>query len=204
MTVTLKQRTHVGGSVWWWDLPVGALAGIAGAMLMGVFAMIAGATYLASGFFTPLYHIASSVYDPGGPAMMASMDAAKAGDMFTFVPAPALVGLGIHMGVGLVWGVLFLLIAHVIRLRGLGAVVAGVAYGLAVMAVMSFVTLPITANLFGGGTPIRDMPELVGWTTFTIEHALYGLVLGIGAAIAARGAAGTETVAPARPERRAA
>jgi hypothetical protein len=47
------------------------------------------------------------------------------------------------------------------------------------MIVDSFVVLPIAASLFGGGTPISDMPQMVGWATFTIEHAIYGFVVGL-------------------------
>jgi len=54
----------------------------------------------------------------------------------------------------------------------------GVVYGLAVFAVMSFAVLPAVADLFGGGKPISDMPEMVGYGSFAIEHALFGLVLG--------------------------
>jgi hypothetical protein len=45
--------------------------------------------------------------------------------------------------------------------------------------VMSFVALPVIADVFGGGDPISEMPRLVGWGTFAVEHALYGFVLGL-------------------------
>lgn len=47
-----------------------------------------------------------------------------------------------------------------------------------VMVIMSFVVLPITARIFDSGPPIENMPEMVGWGTFTAEHLLYGFVLG--------------------------
>jgi hypothetical protein len=28
--------------------------------------------------------------------------------------------------------------------------------------------------------PISDVPEIVGWTTFTIEHLIYGFLVGVG------------------------
>jgi hypothetical protein len=37
----------------------------------------------------------------------------------------------------------------------------------------------VIAEVFGGGDPISDMPRLAGWGTFTIEHAIYGAVLGV-------------------------
>lgn len=54
----------------------------------------------------------------------------------------------------------------------------GVLYGLAVMAFMSLVVLPI----LGQG----DMPKMVGWATFSIRHALYGGTLGAWLALGAR------------------
>ncbi len=61
------------------------------------------------------------------------------------------------------------------------------------MVVNGYVGLPLVAELFDGGEPISDMPTMVGWGTFTAEHALYGLVLG---AVVAR-----RTVAPAAADR---
>ncbi len=40
-------------------------------------------------------------------------------------------------------------------------------------------TLPVMASLFGSGDPIRNIPSMVGWATFTAEHALFGLVVGV-------------------------
>jgi hypothetical protein len=47
------------------------------------------------------------------------------------------------------------------------------------MVVMAFVALPVIAELFDGGEAISDMPRLAGWGTFTIEHVIYGAVLGL-------------------------
>ena len=55
----------------------GLIAGLVGSMVMALFAMGAGATYLGTGFFTPMYHIASVFIDPG--AMMRSMEQAAGG-----------------------------------------------------------------------------------------------------------------------------
>jgi hypothetical protein len=59
------------------------------------------------------------------------------------------------------------------------------------MLFMSWVTLPITVEVVGGGRPIEEMPSMVGWGTFSVEHALFGLVLG-----AFTAAARTTVVAP--------
>jgi hypothetical protein len=168
----------------WRAIGVGVVAGIVAAVLMGIFAMVAAATYQDTGFFTPLYHIASPLI--GGDQMMTSMEAAARGDVFTFDAGPALLGAAIHMMVGAIWGAVFFALVHVVHARAATLVVAGVVFGLAVMLFMSWVTLPITAAVVGGGKPIEDMPTLVGWGTFSIEHAFFGLVLGIWAAARSR------------------
>jgi hypothetical protein len=135
------------------------------------------ATYQGTGFFTPLYHIASSLIDPA--TMMRSMEAAANGDAFTFSAGPAAVGVMLHLLTGAFWGAIFGLIVSTGRLNGWIGLLGGIVYGLVVMVVMAFVALPVIAEVFGGGDPISDMPRLVGWGTFTIEHAIYGAVLGI-------------------------
>jgi uncharacterized membrane protein YagU involved in acid resistance len=168
------EQTDVGAAV-----RTGTLWGIIAAAVMAMFAMIAGATYLGSGFFTPLYHIASSVIEP--TAMMTSMEKAMAGETnFYFALGPAVVGMMVHFMTGAAYGVLFALIARTLRLSGGAAIGAGAAFGVGVLLFSSFVGLPVAAAVFGGGDPIADMPKMVGWTTFTLEHVVYGVVLGAG------------------------
>lgn len=164
-------------SVSWHDVRTGAILGILAAVVMGMFAMIASATYQDTGFFTPLHHIASAVIEP--TAMMRSMEAGMAGDTFAISVGPALLGLALHLATGAFWGAIFGLLVSFGWLRGVAGLLGGIAYGLAVMAVMAFVALPVIASVFGGGEPISDMPRLAGWGTFAIEHALYGAVLGL-------------------------
>lgn len=157
----------------------GALWGLIAAGVMAMFAMVAGLTYLGSGFFTPLYHIASSIIRPD--AMATSMQGAMEGTTnFHFAAGPAAVGMMIHFGTGALYGVVFALLARSLRLSGAASVIAGMAFGAAVLLFSSFVGLPIAAALFDGGDPIADMPKMVGWTTFTIEHLMFGAVLGGG------------------------
>jgi hypothetical protein len=179
----------------WGYVGVGALLGAGAAIVMAMYAMIAAATYQGTGFFTPLYHIASAVLDPS--AMMRSMEAAGGGDTFVFSAGPAVVGLSLHLLTGAFWGAVFGLIVSTGRLRGVAGLIAGIVYGLAVMAVMAFVGLPVIAAFFGGGEPISDMPRLAGWGTFTIEHAIYGAVLGLWPLL--RSSRQTETRRSARP-----
>jgi hypothetical protein len=182
MAETTYADTRAGWREGWGrTILIGVVAGLVGAIVMGIFAMIAAATYQGTGFFTPLYHIASPLID--GDAMMTSMDAAARGNAFTFDAGPALLGLTIHMMVGAFWGGVFFALARAVGVLGAAAlVVAGVVFGLAVMLFMSWVTLPLTAALIGGGKPIEEMPSLVGWGTFSVEHALFGLTLGVWAA----------------------
>lgn len=156
---------------------VGIAGGIAGAVVMAMYAMIAAATYQHTGFFTPLYHIASPII--GTDTLMRSMGTTY------FSLGPALVGLVVHMMVGAFWGIVFALGASRLGLRGPAAAGVGIVYGLAVMLFMAFIGLPITAAVLRGGDMVSDMATLAGWGTFAVEHATYGLVLG--AVWAARG-----------------
>lgn len=168
----------------------GAVAGVVASVVMGMFAMIAAATYQDTGFFTPLYHIASPII--GTDTLMESM-----GSTYLSI-GPALLGLAIHMMVGAMWGVLFAVVARSLRVTGPSAVGLGVGYGIAVMFVMAFVGLPVTAAVLQGGDMVSDMASMVGWLTFTAEHAMYGLVLGAGYAVATRSEPVSDATATAR------
>jgi uncharacterized membrane protein YagU involved in acid resistance len=163
---------------------LGALWGIAGAFVMAIYAMIAGATYLNSGFSTPMYHIASTFIDP--QPMMTSMEQAMKGDAFYLTFGAASLGMIVHLVVGAIYGIVFALLARAFNLIGPASVAVGALYGVVVMLFSSLVGLPIAATLFDGGEPIRDMPKMVGWTTFTIEHVMFGVIVGIGWLIAGR------------------
>ncbi len=157
------------------ELGIGILAGVLGAVAMGLYAMVAHLTYKGAGFFTPLYHIAATFTDP--KSMEVSMKEAMAGRDFYFDGGRVMLGLAVHMMTGAAWGALFGVVA--MRLTRLGVVVAGVVYGAAVLVVMSFIVLPVVADLFGGGPPISDMAEMSGWGTFASEHLIFGLVAGV-------------------------
>ena len=38
----------------------------------------------------------------------------------------------------------------------------------------------------GAGNAISDMADMVGWGTFTIEHLIFGMMLGVGVAVSRR------------------
>jgi hypothetical protein len=150
---------------------------MAAAMGMAMYAMIASITYHHVGFFTPLYHIASTFTAP--TALTASMAQAMAGHNFSFTAGPALVGMIVHLATGAGAGAAFAVIVGLLRERPGRAVTvaAGMGYGLIVMGVNAVVGLPLAAQLFGGGGRISTMPSMVGWWTFTIEHLIFGMVL---------------------------
>ena len=157
-------------------ITVGAIGGVIGSLAMAMYAMITSA-YQPTGFFTPLYHIAAVFLSP--KAMTTSMGDAMQGRIAYFTITPAIVGAIVHMMTGATVGAIFGALATRFAPSRIVTVVAGMGFGLLVMVVNSFVGLPVAARLFGGGKPIADMAKIVGWGHFTIEHLIFGLVLGL-------------------------
>ena len=165
---------------------IGAGAGVIASVVMAMYAMLA-AYAKDTGFFTPMYHIASLL--TGDKDMMKSMMAdQQGGDAFTFVVGPAVLGAVIHMMTGAMYGAMYGAIFGVIasRLRlGFPALTGiGVVYGFVVFVVSAYIALPIAAAIFDSGDPIKNMAAMAGWGTFIVEHLLYGLVLGLLVAVA--------------------
>lgn len=160
----------------------GMLAGMAAALPMGIFAMIASATWQHAGFYTPTYRIAS-VLDPL-PLEASLEEAAASTPSFYFYPQPMFAGFAVHLAIGGVFGVLFVLLTRSLqeRLRGPAALAAGVLYGLAVAALMGLALLPLAADALGGGRQVAEAAAIVGWPTFAAWHVVYGLGLGVWAA----------------------
>ena len=154
---------------------IGAVAGVLASLAMAAYAMMA-AWAKDTGFFTPLYHIASLWISQD--SMMASMEDGMRGSAFHFELGPAALGATIHMMTGAMYGALFA--AAVSRLASGKAVLtlAGLAWGGLVFLISAFIGLPIAAALFDSGDQVTNMAEMAGWGTFVIEHLLYGLVLG--------------------------
>ena len=163
---------------------IGAIAGVLASLVMAVYAM--GAAWAKdTGFYTPLYHIASLWADQD--AMMKSMTAdMENGEAFTFVGGTALLGAVIHMLTGAGYGAIFGLAVSRLRLGTVLLTGLGLVYGAIVFAVSAWVGLPIAAALFDSGDQITNMAEMAGWGTFVIEHLLYGLTLGVLVAALAR------------------
>jgi uncharacterized membrane protein YagU involved in acid resistance len=146
-------------------LIAGAIVGMLGGAMMAMFTMLATATYLHMGFFTPLYVIASPL--AGSQAMMTAMH----GGAFYFALGPAVLGLVVHMMWSALWGIVFGLIAAGLHLRGVAAIIGGMVYGVLVMLLMNFVVLPIVSA--------PNLLNLLGGTTFIIGHLLFGMVVGL-------------------------
>lgn len=155
----------------------GAVAGLAASMVMAIYAMVAAATYQHAGFFTPMYHIAATFIAPD--TMMTSMMRAGEGSNFYFSFGPAVLGAIIHMMVGAMYGAIFAVLAGAARLHGLTLIASGIVWGAIVFALSTWISLPLAATLFGGGDPISDMADKVGYPTFLAEHLLYGAALGM-------------------------
>ena len=157
------------------NLQTGIFAGFIASTIMGLFAMVASATYQGRGFFTPAYHVAF-IIDP--QTMGTALERAGAGDRFYFSRESFVFGMAAHVIVAGVLGALFVLVAMGLRLRGTRAVAGGLIYGLVVMVLMSVLVLPPMAALSDAGAPIARMGSEIGWATFAVLHAIFGLVLG--------------------------
>lgn len=162
---------------WARTVAAGLVAGVIASLVMAVFAMIAAVSYQGSGFLTPLYHIASVFLPPS--TMMTSMERAMSGSAVYFAAGPALVGALVHMMVGAVYGVIFAVLARLLKLSGGRLVLAGVVWGLVVFALSSWIALPLAAAVLGSGAQISGMAGMVGYPTFLVEHLLFGVILGL-------------------------
>jgi hypothetical protein len=157
---------------------LGAGFGVIASLVMALYAMMASLTYQGTGFFTPLYHIASLILSP--QTLQTSMQqATMGGSSFYFSLAPALLGAAIHMMIGAMYGVMFGLVVGKLRWRGATVVVAGAIYGVMAFALSSWIALPIASSIFGSGDQIKNMAHIVGYGTFLVEHVLFGLSLGL-------------------------
>jgi hypothetical protein len=162
----------------------GMMAGMAAAVPMAIFAMIASATWQRAGFYTPMYRI-SSVLDRL-PLEASLEEAAADWPSFYFYPQPMFAGFAVHLAIGGIFGILFVALVRALRLRGpagsglrsASLLGAGVLYGLAVAVFMGLAWLPVVAEWLGGGQQIAEAASIVGWPTFLAWHVVYGLGLG--------------------------
>lgn len=170
------------------SIGLGAAAGIVASIAMGAYAMVAKFVQ-DEGFFTPVHQIATIFVS--SRAFEDSVASAQSGEGAWEISLGAvLIGLAVHMVVGAVYGAVFGALVPVLKLVGSALLTAaGVVWGLVALVISAFVGLPVAAAIFGvdeigsgtfaGDNPIADMPEVAGWGTFTIEHLVFGLVLGL-------------------------
>jgi hypothetical protein len=144
---------------------------------MAMYAMVVSNNVRHTGFFTPLYHIASAFISPN--AMMTSMTQSMHGNSGYFDLGPAVVGAMVHMMTGAMAGAIFAVVIARLHTSRVVVIAAGAGFGLVVLLANSLIALPIIAHVFGGGDPIAHMAKIVGWAHFTIEHVLFGLALGL-------------------------
>ena len=175
--MTSQHLTHSTSSRGTWVRAVvfGAGAGVLASLAMAMYAMIA-AWAGGTGFFTPLYHIASLFVSQD--SMMASMEDAMGGSDLYFTLGPAALGAMIHMMTGAMYAALFAVVVTRLALGRMLIVGLGLLYGAMVFAVSTWIGLPIAAGIFDSGDQITNMAEMAGWGTFVIEHLVFGLVLG--------------------------
>jgi hypothetical protein len=142
---------------------------------MGLFMLLASATWGHAGAFTPFYRVAA-VLDRA--AFDISLDEAAGGARFWLEPQTALPGACVHLALAGLFGMLFVLLTNQGRgARPAALVLAGVAWGLLVAAVMVPV-LGLVGGHVGGGALIAGMASQVGWPTYLGMHLVYGLALG--------------------------
>ena len=155
-------------------LQKGIFAGFVSSAAMGLVAMVASLIQ-GRGFYTPTYHVAF-IIDPHTMGM--SLEKAGAGERFFFSREAFVFGMAGHIVLAGVLGALFTVVALSFRWRGRAALTGGLIYGLGVMAVMSLLVLPVAGAVSGAGEPISRMGSEIGWPTFAIVHAVFGLALG--------------------------
>lgn len=132
---------------------------------MAMFVMIASGTYRDIGVFTPMYLIAAPF--AGTEEALRSLTAAEGGDQFTWFTGAGLTGAAIHMGWSMMLGAAFAVLVAVARLPRAAAALGGTVLGLAALAIMEVVTIPVTEALFGGGAVFEDLASTIGWGTWS-------------------------------------
>ena len=171
------------------------LSGVAAAAAMALVTMVAAGTVLDLGVYTPIY-LVTAIVEPG--PLVESIQEAEAGFRFYLEVSGAAAGFAVHLGIGAGFGALFALLARALRLRGVLAVLVGAAYGLAVMALMGLVLIPTLAGETAGDQLIADAPGRFGLPVAAVAHLVFGLVLGVWTAVAARDRAPAEDATPRR------
>ena len=142
---------------------VGVLvAGMAAGMMMGILQMLVEAVS-GQGFWAPLRYIAS-VFTRG-----ADTDA-------SFSARPVLVGLAGHMMISVVFGAIFAAVVWKLTRNPIVLAILGMMWGALLYAVM----------WWGVAATFDPAMQLVNAQWFFVSHLVFGMVLGLGVAVAQR------------------
>ena len=139
----------------------GLIAGLVGGIVMAMFMMLVTAL-TGMGFLAPLYAIAAT-FNP-------SWAMSKGFDL-----TPSLVGLMLHMVNSAVFGLIFVVLARWIYPRALTlpmAAMAGMVWGLVLLAVNQTIVLPLVDRPMATATSGIFVWWLIG-------HLMFGVVLGV-------------------------
>lgn len=151
----------------------GVLAGMVAAIPMGLVAMVIAA-FQDRGFLRPAYQVA---YVVAGDEARRALELTLEDDRFFVEAEMVFFGVILHLAVGGFFGAIFAFVARSPAFQRQRLLV-GVAYGLAVMVVMSVVVLPLVAVVLDAGDEVSRFPSRIGWPTFLLQHVVYGLMLG--------------------------
>jgi hypothetical protein len=155
----------------------GIVGGVVAGIPMALFVVVASATWLGDGLFTPAYRIATMVETT---VLDTSLRAAGAGDPFFLSREAVAFGVAVHCFAAGSLGAIFACLARALRLRGARALaVAGATYALAAAVLIGLAVLPALARPMGLGEPFASLATVVGWPSFLAAHAIYGLALGL-------------------------
>lgn len=129
----------------------GIVAGLVGGVLMAVFAMIAGATYLDQDAWYIPRLIGSTFFDPQTPLER---------------PMIALWGVVLHLIISAAFGVIF---ATMVRptTPGAMAMLVGIAFALGIYVLMTFLVVPLVNTVMAA-----RVSTMMG--TLLVMHILYG------------------------------
>ncbi|GAC1382529.1 MAG: hypothetical protein NVSMB48_13340 [Marmoricola sp.] len=84
----------------------------------------------------------------------------------------------IHMMTGAMYGAVFGVIVSRLALNGGMLAGIGMVYGFVVFLLSAYIALPVAAAIFNSGDAITHMARVAGWSTFLVEHLMFGIALG--------------------------
>jgi hypothetical protein len=127
------------------------LAGLAGAIGIDLYLSIT----------LPLLHVANGI-------QLSQWDASNllGNDAFRGGLSTAAIGLGMHLCVSVVWGIIFAFAFTRIAWMRVHPLLAGLIFGAVVMQVMAYVVVPL-------GHASHPTPALTGWINNFIAHTLF-------------------------------